>query len=134
MILSRRKPHFVSKSERSLEKDFCLTTRLGTYRNQFSSKNRTQGEISVSKLGFMLKDLKNQSKSIERFRKKNEDSGCLKNEHFFADLFFFLLTFWVPLGSYGFSGLLEIDFQKKTSIFTEEKIHKSKNCSRKLST
>ena len=49
----------------------------------FWSKCRTQLEISVSKMGFMLPDLKNHSKSVKRFRLKNGKSWCLANEHFF---------------------------------------------------
>ena len=54
----------------------------------FWSKCRTQLEISVSKMGFMLPDLKNHSKSVKRFRLKNGKSWCLANEHFF----FFVLV------------------------------------------
>ena len=56
---------------------------------RFRSKCRTQGENSISKMGFMLKELKNHSKSMKRFRLKSEGSWCLKNEHFFV-LFFAL--------------------------------------------
>ena len=49
----------------------------------FWSKCRTQLEISVSKMGLMLPDLKNHSKSVKSFRLKNGKSWCLANEHFF---------------------------------------------------
>ena len=62
----------------------------------FWSKWRTQLEISVSKMGFMLPDLKNHSKSVKTFRLKNGKSWCLANEHFFC---FFVLLCFVCIGS-----------------------------------
>ena len=57
----------------------------------FWSKCRTQLEISVSKMGFMLPDLKNHSKSVKTFRLKNGKSWCLANEHFFCSSSSFVL-------------------------------------------
>ena len=62
----------------------------------FWSKNRPQLENSVSKMGLMLTDLKNHSKSVKRFRLKNGKSWCLANEH----LFFFVLLCFVYIGLY----------------------------------
>ena len=55
----------------------------------FRVKHRTQLENSVSKMGFMLPDLKNHSKSVRTFRLKNGKPWCLANERFF-----FVLISW----------------------------------------
>ena len=70
MILSRGRMHFVAKSELSLEKEsFFWKLAWELIAAHFFTKNRTQGENSVSKIGFMIIDMKilqNESKSFEK--------------------------------------------------------------------
>ena len=53
---------FDTKCALPQERIIFLKTRLGAYRAKFSYKNRTQGEKSVSEIGFMLIDPKIHSK------------------------------------------------------------------------
>ena len=115
MILPRGKLHFLSSSAVSLEgESFFWKLAWEPIAAHFRSKNRTQGESSVSKMGFMLKDLKNHSKSIKKIRSDNEDSWCLKNEF----CFFFFLRLRVARARHGQDTVQNWISQKKKTAGT----------------
>ena len=95
----------------SFEKEsFLFKTRLGSYRSRFSSKTRTQGEKSVSKMRFMLIDLKIFQNEWRWFEPKKTDLPCWKKWAFvdcFCSFFFFFDLFrfpWVRTASLGCPG------------------------------
>ena len=75
LIPTRRKLHFFSSNAVSLEGEPIFESLLGTISQPvFDRKIERSSKIQYRRWGFMLKDLKNHSKSVKSFRLKNEES------------------------------------------------------------
>ena len=122
MILTRGKPHFFSSSAISLEgESFLWKLAWEHIAARFPSKTSNAGrKFSIEDRAYVERSQKS-LKVDKKISVKKWRIVVLKKWAFVGRFFVFVFYCWAHPGSYGFSGLPEMDFPEKKKIFTKNR-------------